>query len=105
LLVNGWGGGGVADVQATLDFFFSPGPTDYFGLPRLSELAKASGAEMDDGKRRALVREIFDTVTNIAYMAPTTPQPAVWVHSKDIKVSGDSTFSAWGGMAYQIGWK
>ena len=105
LLVNGWGGGGVADVQATLDFFFSPGPTDYFGLPRLSELAKASGAEMDDGKRRALVREIFDTVTNIAYMAPITPQPAVWVHSKDITVSGDSTFSAWGGMAYQIGWK
>ncbi len=105
LLVNGWGGGGVADVQATLDFFFSPGPTDYFGVPRLSELAKASAAEMDDAKRRAIVREIFDTVTGIAYMAPITAQPALWVHSKDITLSGDTTFAAWGAMAYQIGWK
>ena len=105
LLVNGWGGGGVADVQATLDFFFSPGPTDYFGLPRLTELAKASAAEMDDAKRRAIVREIFDTVTNIAYMMPITAQPALWVHAKDVAISGDTTFSAWGAMAYQIGWK
>ncbi len=105
ILVNGWGGGGVADVQATLDFFFSPGPTDYFGVPRLTELAKLSAAEMDDGKRRALVKELFDTVTNIAYMVPITAQPAYWVHSKDIALSGDVTFSAWGLQSHQIGWK
>ncbi len=105
ILVNGWGGGGVADVQATLDFFFSPGPTDYFGVPRLTELAKQSAGEMDDAKRRALVKEIFDTITNIAYMVPITAQPAFWVHSKDVALSGDVTFSAWGLQAHQISWK
>jgi peptide/nickel transport system substrate-binding protein len=105
LLVNGWGGGGVADVQPTLDFFFAAGPTDYFGEPKLTGLSKQISAEMDDAKRRALARQLFDTVTDIAYMAPMVPQPAYWVHSKDVAISGDVTFSAWGAYAYQIGWK
>jgi peptide/nickel transport system substrate-binding protein len=105
LLVNGWSGGGLADVQATLDLFFAASAADYHGVPKFLELAKRSTGEMDDAQRRATVRELLDGVTAMGYIVPIAPQPVVWIHAKDVVLRNEIPIADWGLNFDEISWR
>jgi peptide/nickel transport system substrate-binding protein len=105
LLVNGWSGGGLADVQATLDLFFSASAAEYHGMPQFLDLARRSTGEMDDGQGRATVRELLDGVTAMGYIVPIAPQPVVWVHSKEVALRNEIPIADWGLNFDEISWR
>ena len=91
LLVSGWGGGGIADVASTLSFLFSRGPRDYHGNKAWLALSRKANSEMDDRRRRAMVKKLFDKATKAAYIVPLVAIPRIWVHSKDLKMASSTS--------------
>src|SRR5690606_29546439 len=85
-LVSGWGGGNVPDVSSSLAFLFSPGSRDYHGNQAWFDLADRASKEMDDAKRREIVRQLSDEVTEQAYMTMISSSPTIWAHSADVVI-------------------
>ena len=106
MLVSGWGGGGIADMASTLAFLFSPGSRDYHGNKDWLALARRARGEMDDAKRRAMVKKLFDEVTEPAYIVPMVLIPRIWVHTKDLEMQAAiSPFFSYGGSMSFMRWK
>lgn len=106
MLVSGWGGGGIADVAGTLSFLFAPGSRDYHGNKAWIGLGRKANGEMDDAKRRAITKKLFDEVTEAAYIVPLVGIPRIWVHSKDVVMKDIGTpFFAYGAHPSFFSWK
>lgn len=105
-LVSGWGGGNVPDVSSSLAFLFEPGSRDYHGNQAWFDLAQAASKEMDDTKRRDIVRRLSDDVTQQGYMTMAASSPIVWAHSKDIVIDPDNQpFFGYGLTMGELSWK
>ena len=105
-LVSGWGGGNVPDVSSSLAFLFEPGGRDYHGNQTWFDLAEAASKEMNDTKRRDIVRRLSDDVTQQGYMTMAASSPIVWAHSKDIVIDPDNQpFFGYGLTMGELSWK
>ncbi len=85
---NAWSAGAIADVAGTMSFYFLPGGRDYIKNPALYKLSRKINAEMDDAKRRALTKQLLDTVTKERYIVPISGLPLPIVHSVDVSLRG-----------------
>jgi peptide/nickel transport system substrate-binding protein len=103
-IVSGWSTGSGPDVASTLNFFFDPGPRDYFQDPKMHELARIGLTTIDETKRKAAVRELMDRATTEAYVIPVAPIPLVFLHSSDIKIS-NLAYEAFGLRPSDINWR
>ena len=103
-LVSGWSAGGGPDVTATLNFFFDPGPRDYFQDAKLHELAQLGRKTLDEAKRKAAVRELMDRTTGQAYAIPVAPIPLVFLHTSELKLN-NLRYDAFGLLPSDINWK
>ena len=105
-LVSGWGGGNVPDVSSSLAFLFEPGGRDYHGNQAWFDLAQAASKEMDDTKRRDIVRRLSDDVTQQGYMTMVASSPTIWVHSSDIVIDpNNQPFFGYGLTMGEVSWK
>jgi len=105
-LVSGWGGGNIADVASTLAFLFEPGSRDYHGNEKWFELAGKAAREMDDTKRRAIVQQLSDEVTEQGYLTMVASSPYAWVHSSDVVLDPtNQPYFGYGITMGEISWK
>ncbi len=104
ILVNEWSSGGLPDSYATSEYFFSPGPRDYWQDKELQELSKQGAATLDENKRREIYRKIFNTAIDKAYVLPISTKPAVFVHTKEVQFT-PGAIGTYGAELYQIRWK
>jgi peptide/nickel transport system substrate-binding protein len=104
IIVGTWTLGGLADVAPTVDYFFDGGPRDYIRDAQIAAWAKEGVATLDEAKRKAIYRQLFDRVNAEAYIVPLTTSPSVFVHSKDVAVTPGS-FSNYGADLYEMSWK
>ena len=106
VLVFNWGSRGITDVGGTLSFFFSPGPRDYHGSQNWIDLASQAGSEMDEAKRRLLVRQLFDEVDRSNYIIPLTMGEKYFLHSPELKIEPTGgVFFSYGIRAGDLSWK
>jgi len=103
-LVTAWSAGSSADVATTLNFFFSPGPRDYFQDPELVRLSKLGLTTIDPTKRREAVRQLMDRVNEQAYSFPIAPIPLVFLHIADLKVN-NLRYDSYGLQPSDLNWK
>jgi peptide/nickel transport system substrate-binding protein len=104
IIVGTWTLGGLADVVPTVDYFFDGGPRDYARDQQIAAWAKEGAGVLDERKRKAIYRQLFDRVNTEAYIVPLTTSPSVFVHSKDVAVTPGS-FSNYGADLYEMSWK
>ena len=106
MMVNGWGGGSAPDVAFTLDFLFTPGDRDYHGSEEVFKLVEASRHEMDRAKRDKMTSGVFDIATQMNYLIPITRYPTLWVHTKELAVSGFDVrpMAPWGLTYEMLSW-
>jgi peptide/nickel transport system substrate-binding protein len=90
ILIGNWDAGGTPDEASTTNFFWDGGPRDYARDPKIEKLSEEAARERDPKKREALYRQIFDTNNEKAYTLPLTTFPAVFVHTKDLKMETDT---------------
>ena len=103
-LVHQWSSGGVPDVDATISFYFGSKARDYWQDKQIAKLRKEGGSTFDAGKRAAIYRKAFDRINDQAYMMPIASNPAVFVHSKDVRVDKGS-INPFGAAMNRIHWK
>ena len=103
-LVSGWSAGAGPDISRTLNFYFDPGPRDYFQDPKLHELARIGLTTVDEAKRKAAVRELMDRSAEMAYALPIAPIPLVFLHTSDLKI-GALAYDAYGIRPSDLNWK
>ena len=94
VLVGNWSAGGVPDVSGTVDYFFSPGPRDYYKDDTIWKLRNEATAELDPAKRTDLFRQIFDRVNEQHYLMSLTTLPTIFIHAKDVEIENTSTNGA-----------
>jgi peptide/nickel transport system substrate-binding protein len=105
-LVQTYGGSGLSDVSQILDFYFSKGPRDFHGRADWSAAVNAANGEMDETKRKAIVRDLMDQVTDSRYMIPISPYPKIWIHTSDVQVKETGRFFfGYGITMSEISWK
>jgi peptide/nickel transport system substrate-binding protein len=104
IIVGTWTLGGLADVVPTVDYFFDGGPRDYVRDAQIAGWAKEGVATLDESKRKAVYRQLFDRVNTEAHIVPLTTSPSVFVHSQDVAVTPGS-FSNYGADLYEMHWK
>jgi peptide/nickel transport system substrate-binding protein len=104
IIIGTWTLGGLPDVSPTIDYFFDGGPRDYIHDSEIAAWAKESVATLDEGKRKAIDRQLFDRVNTQSYIVPLTTSPSVFVHSKDVAVAQGS-FSNYGADLYEMSWR
>jgi peptide/nickel transport system substrate-binding protein len=90
ILIGNWDAGGTPDESSTINFFWDGGPRDYARDKTIQKLGDEAAQERDAEKRDALYRKIFDINNDKAYDLPLTTFPAVFVHTKDLKVESDT---------------
>ncbi|HVV95367.1 MAG TPA: ABC transporter substrate-binding protein [Hyphomicrobiales bacterium] len=90
LLIGNWDAGGTPDEASTVNFFWDGGARDYARDKEILKLGEEATRERDAEKRDALYRKIFDINNEKAYDLPLTTFPAVFVHTKDLKVETDT---------------
>jgi peptide/nickel transport system substrate-binding protein len=90
ILIGNWDAGGTPDEASTTNFFWDGGPRDYARDPKIQKLSTEAAAERDPKKRDDLYRQIFDINNEKAYTLPLTTFPAVFVHTKDLKMETDT---------------
>lgn len=105
LVIGGWPAGSTPDVSATLANYFDPGPYDMFGDTEIHKLANESDGVMDPVKRKEIGRQIFDKITERAYVIPVAPGPAVFVHSIDVKMPEKTRLHPYRVNLGDINWK
>lgn len=105
IFAGGWPGGGMPDVTGTLGFLYNVRPqTDYHNDAELKKLAIEVDRTMDPEKRKALGRRVFDMGLERGYFMPTTPGPAIVVHSDELKVRS-GTLRGQGIDVWNLNWK
>ena len=62
ILAGSWSASGLPDVAATVEKFFDGGPRDYWHDPVIAKLAKQGLTTLDETKRQAIYRQLFDRV-------------------------------------------
>jgi peptide/nickel transport system substrate-binding protein len=102
--VTPWSGGSGPDIASTVNFFFDNGVRDYHRDGRLHELAQITLSTLDEGKRKAAARELFDRATEQAYIIPVAPIPLIFVHPRDLAIS-EFTYDSFGIRPDEINWK
>jgi hypothetical protein len=61
---------------------------------------------MDDAKRRNIVKQLSDEVTEQGYMTMIATSPTIWAHSKDIVIDpNNQPFFGYGLTMGEISWK
>ncbi len=98
-------GGGNPDVDSTAGFFFLPGSRNYNGDKSLAKLVMDGKFELDEKKRQAIYKQLFDTVTKERYAMPVIPIAAVVAHNKDLVVPTKGTKKPEGFMFNLLSWK
>ena len=98
-------GGGNPDVDSTAGFFFLPGSRNYNGDKSLAKLVMDGKFELDEKKREAIYKQLFDTVTKERYAMPVIPIAAVVAHNKDLVVPTKGTKKPEGFMFNLLSWK
>lgn len=96
--------GGLPDAQAMADFFWSPGPRNYHGDPKMLKLRSGALNSLDPNVRKAALRKMFNRVNEMSYVIPLTNFPVVFVHTKDIQIRKGSV-DQYGATLYDISWK
>lgn len=105
ILVNPWASGGLPEVGSTIDFFWSKGARNLSRDPVIDGLREKSNGEFNPTLRKQINRQLFDRVTEMAYIHPVTVTPPVFVHSKDLVINEDGGDHTFGALANQIRWK
>jgi peptide/nickel transport system substrate-binding protein len=103
-LVTAWSAGSSADVSSTINFFYDPGPRDYYQDPKLQEFAKLGLTTVDPEKRKEAVRQLMDRTTEMAYSYPIAPIPLVFLHIADLKVN-NLRYDSYGLQPSDLNWK
>ena len=73
------------DVSYAVSVLFSP-KRDYSGDDAVTAIFDSGPAELNEAKRKALYRTVFDRVNTEAYMLPMTTLPQAFIHVKDLVV-------------------
>jgi peptide/nickel transport system substrate-binding protein len=73
------------DMDNLFDFFFD-GNRDYWNDPVIQAAQKAGAVEFDDEKRSEIYKQGVDQVNKMNYILPVADLPAVFVHTKDVRV-------------------
>ncbi len=79
-------GGGAPDVDNTTQFFYAPSSRNYTGDKLLAQWTDEAAHELDNAKREAIYKKIFDRVTAERYGMPLVELPAILVAAKDLQV-------------------
>jgi len=105
VFAGAWPGGGMPDITGTLGFLYNVRPaTDYHNDDELKKLAIEADRVIDPEKRKALGRRIFDMGLERGYFMPTTPIPAIVVHTNELVVKA-GTFRGQGVDLWNIRWR
>jgi peptide/nickel transport system substrate-binding protein len=102
-VIAGFPAGTMPDVAGIMTIFFTPDVLDFHGDAELHRLAAESLGEMDPARRTALGRQMFDALTERAYVVPIAPLPGMFVHTKDVRLTG-GTMHTFGLDIGQINW-
>jgi peptide/nickel transport system substrate-binding protein len=65
-----WGSSSISDTSNSTGYFFTKGPDDTTQDPKVVDLLKKAGAEIDPAKRLALYDEAHRLITQNAYWVP-----------------------------------
>jgi peptide/nickel transport system substrate-binding protein len=84
LVAHFWSAG--ASPWGTLDRFFGPPARDYFHDDEINRLKAAGSHELDDAKRIALWRQIFERINERGYIMPLTTFPSVFANARDVVI-------------------
>ena len=103
-LANAWSAGSSSDVSSTINFFYDPGPRDYFQDPELQKFAKTALSTIDPVKRKEAMRALMDRTTEQAYMFPIAPIPLIFLHIADLKIN-DLRYESYGITPSDLNWK
>ncbi len=104
ILVNVWTSGGLPDASSPVQYFFSPGPRDYWHDKTIQAWGKEAMSTMDEKRREDLYKQIYDRANQLSYVVPIATKPDVFIHDKDLvfeKTSG----SVYGIDLYEMHWK
>lgn len=105
VFAGGWPGGGMPDITGTIGFLYDVQPqTDYHNDAELKKLAVEVDTIMDPEKRKAIARRIFDIGLERGYFMPTTPGPAIVVHSDALRLKS-GTLRGQGIDVWNMNWK
>ncbi len=99
----GFPAGSMPDVQGVLNLIAQPDRLDFHSDQELFDLAREVNGEMNQERRLALGRKLFDTYTDRAYGLPVAPSPAFFVHTRDVKIT-DGTMQTYGIHPGHINW-
>ncbi|MDB5407277.1 MAG: hypothetical protein JWL84_2189 [Rhodospirillales bacterium] len=104
ILAGSWSASGLPDVSATVDKYFDGGPRDYWRDTAIAKLAKDGLTTLDEGKRRAIYRELFDRVNEQSYVVPIANRPDAFVHTRDLQI-GLGVINPYGAALTEMSWK
>jgi peptide/nickel transport system substrate-binding protein len=104
LLVGQWTSGGFPDASSNVDFYFDKGARDYWRDPFIEARAAEASTMADEGRRKAIYRELFDRVNEMSYILPLSTKPDVFVHGKDVFIAKGS-LSVYGADINEMEWR
>jgi peptide/nickel transport system substrate-binding protein len=103
ILSGSWSASGLPDVAATVDKYFDGGPRDYWQDPIIAKLAKEGLTTLDETKRRAIYRQLFDRVNEQSYVVPIANRPDAFVHTKDLHIE-PGVINPYGAALTEMSW-
>jgi peptide/nickel transport system substrate-binding protein len=103
ILAGSWSASGLPDVSATVNKYFDGGPRDYWRDPTIAKLAKDGLATLDEPKRRAIYRQLFDRVNEQSYVVPIANRPDAFVHTRDLHI-GLGVINPYGAALTEMSW-
>jgi len=102
--VGRYSSGGLPDTSAILEFFVGRTPRDYIHDDILDKLADEGAVEFDVEKRKKIYGQAMDRFNQMNYVLPIATNPAVFVHTRDIRIKTGS-LNNFGIEASDISWK
>jgi peptide/nickel transport system substrate-binding protein len=103
MIVGQWPSLGLPDIAPTMDFYFT-GARDYWRDETIQKLAADAVSTLDESRRAADYRKIFDRVNENSYILPISTRPDVFIHGKDLVVSPDS-INVYGVVFEEMHWR
>jgi peptide/nickel transport system substrate-binding protein len=91
------------DASALVAYLFDDTPRNYWRDPLLKTLSDEGVTTVDPVRRKAVYRQLFDRVNEMAYVLPLAVTPQVIVHAKDLYVEGKPHHPI-GPMLYDLRW-